>query len=78
LPSGAGVTESASAIEATKGTLNMQPPKLQPGDLTKDELLWIVEHIVNALWPRGDSEFSWSPDTVESVASILDQYHLRP
>jgi hypothetical protein len=55
-----------------------EPPKLQPGDLTKQELLHIVEQVRDTLWPRGAEDEAWTPDTVDAVAQILDQYHLKP
>jgi hypothetical protein len=53
-------------------------PKLDPGDLTKEELLAIVEGVREVLWPLSNPDHVWTPETVESVASVLDQYHLRP
>lgn len=54
------------------------PPVLEPGDLTKAELLVIVSRVRDVLWPRGDAEASWSADTVDGVAAVLTDYHLRP
>jgi hypothetical protein len=53
-------------------------PALEPGDLTKKELHDIVERVRDTLWPRGNPDASWSPDTVDAVAGILNDYHLRP
>lgn len=56
----------------------MRSPKLEPGDLTKDELLLIVESIRETLWPLSNPDNEWSADTADHIASVLDQYHLRP
>lgn len=53
-------------------------PKLEPGDLNEEELLAIVDGVREVLWPRGDADHEWSAETIELVASVLDQYHLRP
>ena len=57
-----------------------QQPRLEPGDLTEDELRDIVEKVRERLWPRGQSpdEVQWTPDIVDSIASTLDDYGLRP
>lgn len=57
----------------------MENPKLDPGDLTNDELLDIVVDIRNILWPFGRrvSDYTWEPDaTVDSIAQVLAAYHL--
>jgi hypothetical protein len=53
-------------------------PFLDPGDLSKDELLAIVEGVREALWPLHDPNAEWSADTAEAVANVLTDYHLRP
>jgi len=55
-----------------------EPPELQPADLTKEELLRIVEQVRDTLWPRGAEDDPWTPDTINAVASSLEQYNLRP
>jgi len=54
------------------------PPKLDPDCLNREELEDIVEKIRDILWPRGKEDEPWSPDTIDQVASVLDEYHLRP
>lgn len=55
-----------------------EPPKLQAADLNREELEDIVEKIRDTLWPRGKEDEPWSPDTIDQIASVLDEYHLRP
>jgi hypothetical protein len=55
-----------------------EPPKLQVGDLNREEMEDIVEKIRDILWPRGKEEAPWSPDTIDAIASVMDEYHLRP
>jgi hypothetical protein len=57
-----------------------QQPRLEPGDLTQDELKDIVEQIRETLWPKGKNpdEVSWTPDTVDAIAQTMDEYGLRP
>jgi len=55
-----------------------EPPKLNPGDLNHEELEDIVMNIRDILWPRGKTDESWSPDTIDQIASVMDSYHLRP
>lgn len=55
-----------------------KPPKLEPGDLEHEELEDIVEKIRGVLWPRGKEDEPWSPDTIDAVAAVMDEYHLRP
>ena len=55
-----------------------EPPKLTPLDLDGTELEEIVMNIRDILWPRGKTDESWSPDTIDQIASVMDSYHLRP
>ncbi len=55
-----------------------EPAKLQPGDLRYDELKDIVGQIRETLWPLSNPDVEWDADTVDAIASVLDQYGLRP
>lgn len=52
-------------------------PMLEPGDLTKEELLEIVERVRDAVWPQG-GRAKYTAKMATEVASILDQWHLSP
>jgi len=51
---------------------------LQVDDLNESEAKDIVEKIRDILWPRGEADKEWSPDTMDAVAQVMDNYHLRP
>jgi hypothetical protein len=56
----------------------MEQPKMQPADLTKEELVALVEDILDTLWPRGNSEHEWDASTADTVAQSLAAYGLDP
>lgn len=55
-----------------------EQPRLEPKDLTQEELLSIVEQVRDILWPNGDRGHPWTPDTIDQVASRLQAYNLEP
>ena len=54
-----------------------RPPNLFPGDLTKQELLAIVEGVVDIAWPLRGARPSRS-SAIDRIKDLLDEYHLRP
>ena len=55
-----------------------EPPKLQVDCLNESQAKYIVECIRDILWPQGKEDEPWSPDTIDAIASVMDEYHLRP
>ena len=56
----------------------MERPKLTPQDLEKDELENILNGVIEALWPGGDPDHEWSPDTLNEIKDALSSYGLDP
>lgn len=49
-----------------------------PKDMTYDDLVEVVRCVQETLWPDGNQDAEWSPDTIEAVAGILTDAGLRP
>ncbi len=49
-----------------------------PQDVQDEDLRWIVEQIQSALWPTGDRDHQWSPDTLDEIAGALIDAGLGP
>lgn len=49
-----------------------------PDELGRDELVAILRKVQDALWPGGDRDHEWSPDTADEVASALIDGGLGP
>jgi hypothetical protein len=47
--------------------------RLGPGQLQE-----LVAAVAECLWPGGDPDHEWSPDTPDEVAFVLDRHGLRP
>jgi hypothetical protein len=50
----------------------------QPHELNKADLIDVVHRVQQALWPRGDAEYQWSPDTLDEISRALADAGLRP
>lgn len=49
-----------------------------PENLAYDDLLEVVRCLQATLWPNGNPDFEWSPDTIDAVAGILNDAGLGP
>jgi len=52
-----------------------------PDDITALDLKSlrnIVNDVREALWPDGDAYAEWSPDTLQQIAEIFEDFKLRP
>lgn len=52
--------------------------KTQPRDLSKAELIFIVDRVRRVLWPSLEPERQWSADTLEAIVEVLHFYDLTP
>lgn len=55
-----------------------EQPRLTAKDLTQEELVELVDSLVETLWPRGNRDESWTPDTIDQLALKLQSYGLEP
>jgi hypothetical protein len=46
--------------------------------LTAGQARDVVAGVREALWPEGDSDHPWSPDTLDEVAELLARFGLGP
>ena len=46
---------------------------IQLHELERQELLDMLQEIQQALWPDGDEEWSWSPDTLDQIAQVFER-----
>jgi hypothetical protein len=47
-------------------------------DLTPQEARNALSWVVEAMYPEGDPDHGWSPDTLDTIARWLDHYGLVP
>jgi hypothetical protein len=55
-----------------------QTANIEPRDLTREQLLDVVERVREVLWPAGNEDESWSPDTLDAVAEVFMAHGLAP
>ena len=49
-----------------------------PQELSRAELIDVVCRVQQALWPRGDSEHQWSPDTLDGISLAMVDANTGP
>lgn len=49
-----------------------------PRELGKTELIAVVRRVQQALWPLGDGEHPWSPDTLDEISGAMFDTGLGP
>lgn len=49
-----------------------------PHELSQADLIDVVHRVQQALWPDGDAEHEWSPDTLEEISRALVEAGLSP
>jgi hypothetical protein len=49
-----------------------------PRELSKSDLVDLVHRVQQALWPGGQVEHQWSPDTLDEISRALVDAGLRP
>jgi hypothetical protein len=49
-----------------------------PADLDYNDLIELVRSMRSTLWPEGNLDHEWSPDTLDQIAGILTDAGLRP
>lgn len=60
--------EEREALDAMEAAFN------DTATLEVDNATMMVANIREILWPDGDPEHPWSPDTIEQVAEVLDPW----
>ena len=50
---------------------------MQITELSHDGALDMLERIFNALYPGGDPDTQWSPDTLDSIAQVFHDYEIE-
>ncbi len=51
---------------------------MQLTELSHDGALDMLERILNTLYPGGDPDSQWSPDTLDSIAQVFRDYDIKP
>ncbi len=41
--------------------------------LTREQLVAIVDGVLGVMWPPGDTDAEWSPDTLDEVTAALGE-----
>ena len=55
---------------------NRKMMKMRVETLPRDALDCLVMGVVDALYPGGDMEHDWSPDTLDSIAAVLEAHRV--
>lgn len=50
----------------------------EPSALTLSEAPEFIERLRETLWPTGDEEHQWSPDTLDEISNLFHEYNLAP
>ncbi len=49
-----------------------------PLEVSKTDLIDVVRRVQQALWPRGNREHEWSPDTLDEISGAMLNAGLGP
>ena len=49
-----------------------------PRNLQREDINRVVEEIIDVMWPLGQEDNNWSPDTLDQIVDILVKYGLFP